>query len=911
MSTAKKPEELAREWIDKKLQKSGWQVVDRTNYDPRVNAVAIREALMKGHLEADYLLLINGRAVGVLEAKKESIKIDSPKLMEQAENYARQLQDWYPCWQTPLPLIYVSNGHQIAFRDYRKSDSKYQLLKDFPRPIDIVQKLSLPGYFSGLPVLDPKGLRACQYEAISNLENSFRNDQKQKRALIVLATGAGKTFTACTIAYRFLSFTPAKRILYLVDRNNLGVGTQREFTSYKMTETGQSFSDIFGVKRLRGGKIDENTRVMISTIQGLYAKLSGYSEEISEELEDRSCHVDSEKEVVLPENPELPPDYFDLIFVDECHRSIYSKWRKVLEYFQNAYLIGMTATPIPQTLSFFNKNQVSNYDLNRSIQDGVNVRPIIYRIKTVLSEEGGVIEQGSKVEETSCKTNETTEIRASEDQEFSKSELNRSVVVPDQIRKVLQEYKDIVYTKLYPDRKPQLEYLPKTLIFTISEAHAKRVVDLVKEVFQPQDPRFVQRITYSCDNPNNLIKSFRNDVAFRIAVTVTLVATGTDVRPLEVLMFLNDVRSEPLYIQMKGRGVRTISPDQLHDVTPNAREKNCCYIIDAVGVTESEKIVPIPGGDDNPINPSLRELLERLSLGYVPDHYLQLLGDKLARVSSVGDKKHLAIFNELARFELSEFAERIIKTVMAGTLPEFSSSNDKNFERRNLIAPLINNLPAREKLLEIVAGYVKTLPDLTDTIISSHFSEEQAKVSVSAFENYVNEHKDEIEALRLIYNNKTASITRTMLLDLQTKLQGSLQGFNLGRLWNDYALLSEDKKKVRPLVAGQDLDALTNLIQLVSFAYKNVDKLFSVPSVVASRFELWCGRKQRELEMTSEQKELFKKIASYVAVNGGFDFRTLYAIDNNLATNLLRATKDIEAANRSLQTLGEYILKVA
>ena len=584
-----KPEERAREWIDRKLEDAGWQVINRDEYSPGMTAVAVREAAMRGGLEADYLLLINGKAAAVLEAKREEIALDNPHLIAQAENYTKQVQPWYPTWELPLPFVYLSNGKEIAFKDCRQVDAKYEIVQKFMRPWDLVRQLNL-GEFDGLPYLSPEGLRACQFEALTNLEKSFK--EGKRRAVMVLATGSGKTFTACMMTYRMLAYTPMKRVLFLVDRNNLGTAAATALQTFKLTESGKPLSEIFWVEQLSNRPIESRTRVVVSTIQRLYSQLTGNMDAYSEEDEDASLGHREGTEVELPENPTLPSDFFDLIIIDECHRSIYSDWQKVLTYFKTARMVGMTATPIPETLAFFDNNRVANYTYEQSVLDDVNVGYRIYRIKTELTEEGGTIDAGDVLAVTNRLDSKKREQIAVSEREFDKNKLNRSIVVRDQIRKILEEYKEAVYTKLYPEREANFDYLPKTLIFAVSEAHAQLIVDIAKEVFGRMDDKFVQKITYSCGNTNELIKSFRYDVDFRIAVTVTLVATGTDVRPLEVLIFLNDVHSETLYAQMKGRGCRTISPSQLQSVTPNAVTKELFYLIDAVGVTESEKFVP-------------------------------------------------------------------------------------------------------------------------------------------------------------------------------------------------------------------------------------------------------------------------------------------------------------------------------
>ena len=560
------PEEKARQKIDQWFTEAGWKVINREDYEPTCTAVAIREGLLKGNLEADYFLFINGKAVGVLEAKREDIDALSDKVCEQAVLYAKSVPHIYQAYQKPLPFIFTSNGKELFFCDFREQEQNFRQIMTIPTPYELVKQLGISDYFAGLPTLRKKGLRDCQYEAVTELEKSFRAGQN--RALMVLATGAGKTYTACLAAYRLLSYTPMRRILFLVDRNNLGKQAEGEFGTFRLTENGDAFNTIFTVNRLRSSSIPSDSNVIISTIQRLFSFLKGDNIEDNDEDDDN----EPTEEVILPPNPNLPHDYFDLIIIDECHRSIYGNWRKVLEYFDTARLIGLTATPVPETMAFFNNNHIVNYTLEKSIVDGVNVDCRVYRIKTQVTENGGAILEGEKVKEETRYTGDIKTVLNKEAKTYTNKELNRSVINPAQIKLVLSTYRDAVYTELFndPQREANFDWLPKTLIFALNETHATNIVQIAKEVFGRTDNRFVQKITYSAGDSNELIRQFRNDRDFRIAVTCTLVATGTDIKPLEVVMFMRDVESLPLYIQMKGRGVRTIGDEQLRNVTPNA-----------------------------------------------------------------------------------------------------------------------------------------------------------------------------------------------------------------------------------------------------------------------------------------------------------------------------------------------------
>ncbi|WP_349835462.1 DEAD/DEAH box helicase family protein, partial [Bacteroides fragilis] len=699
------PEEKARIKIDQWFYDAGWEVVNRDQYTPTSTAVAIREGLLKGNLEADYFLFINGKAVGVLEAKREEVDVSSGIVSDQVVTYAKNIPQYYQAYQRPLPLLYKSNGKIVLFKDYRDNDSDFEEINRIHTPWEIVKVLGIDDPFAGLPTLRSKRLRDCQYEAVTELEKSFRIGQN--RALMVLATGAGKTYTACLTAYRMLAYTPMRRVLFLVDRNNLGKQAETEFGTFRLTDNGEAFNMIYTVNRLKSAKVPIDSNVVISTIQRLFSLLKG--EEISDNEEDEE--YDEEQEIVLPGHPNLPHDFFDLIIIDECHRSIYGNWRKVLEYFDTARLLGLTATPVPETMAFFNNNRIVNYTLEKSILDGVNVDCRIYRIKTKATEEGGAIMEGDRLKVETRYTGEVKQVSNKETKNYTKEELNRSIINPAQIKLILNTYRDIVYTELFndPPREANMDYLPKTLIFALNEAHATNIVNIAKEVFGRTDDRFVQKITYSVGDSNELIRQFRNDKDFRIAVTCTLVATGTDVKPLEVVIFMRDVVSLPLYTQMKGRGVRTIGDEQLRNVTPNAISKDCFYLVDAVGVTEHEHLIPQPYEGPEGETVTLKELLERITHGYLPDIYLRRLASTLSRLYNKANNVQRNEFIRLAQDDMKDLSKRIYDALEVQALPPFYTTDEPNNERKGLVAPIANHADARKYILILAAGFVNTL----------------------------------------------------------------------------------------------------------------------------------------------------------------------------------------------------------
>lgn len=894
-----KPEEKARVKIDQMFEDAGWKVVDRDFYSPTITAAAIREGLLEGNREADYFLFLNGKAVGVLEAKRKEVNVASDWVSDQAERYTRYVPKCYQAFARPLPFIYLSNGENTYFRDCRIEDSDLEEINRIHTPKEMVKMLGINDPYAGLPTLKKKGLRDCQYEAITELENSFRAGQN--RALIVLATGAGKTYTACLAAYRFLAYTPMKRILFLVDRNNLGKQAEGEFGMFRLTENGDPFNTIYTVNRLKSNKVPSDSNVVISTIQRLFSLLTG--QEIVDNDDDDEDTTTGE--VQLTGNLQLPPDFFDIIIIDECHRSIYGNWRRVLDYFSTAKLIGLTATPVPETMAFFNNNRVVNYTLERSIIDGVNVDSRVYRIKTQATENGGAILKGDKLKRETRYTGKVEIIKNEETRNYTKEELNRSIINPAQIKLVLETYRDAVYTEMFidPQREPIMDYLPKTLIFALNENHATNIVRIAKEVFGRTDDKFVQKITYSSGDSNELIRQFRNDKEFRIAVTCTLVATGTDVKPLEVVIFMRDVASAPLYIQMKGRGVRTIGDDQLRNVTPNAFSKDCYFLVDAVGVTEHDHTVSGPS-DDTSQTITLKRLLELLTHGNVKDEYLRLIASKLSRIYSKANQKQREKFMDLAHADMREISSNIFDALEKGILPPYISIDEPNNERKGLVIPLTHHPEARQYLLILAAGFIETLQPGEDTLISKGFSQEEATEVTTAFEEYCKENRDDIEALRMIYNNEGEPLTYSLLKDLENKLKLANNKFQTSRLWNCYSIVNP--QSVKKYTTKEEKEALTNIIQLVRYANHQIETLESLYPSAQQRFNLWYGQVQRSV--TESQIAIVRQIVDYIASNGACTIKDIIDDDKTRAAQLIKAFGGKIKVDEALASLSKFLL---
>ncbi len=910
------PEEKARVKIDKQLNNAGWNIVPRDEYVP-MDTSAVKEALMVGNTESDYLLFIDNKAIAVVEAKREENPLDIT-VEKQAEGYAVHPQNWYGLWCAGLiPLVYMANGNKIYFKNMLKEDSEYEELTEMHSPKKMLKIIGEKSEYGALPFLEKKGLRDCQYDAEVELEKSLKLGKKKN--LAVLATGSGKTYLACLASYRLLNYTSTQRVLFLVDRNNLARQTESEFSLFNRTENQQPMSNIYQISRLRK-ESDVKADIVISTIQKLFAVLTGQQiSDANEDAEDEETKKFEDKEdnvlVQLGDDIKLPPDYFQFIVVDECHRSIYGKWRAVLDYFKDATILGLTATPTPEAYAFFDNNIVENYTYDDSVVDGVNVPSRVYRIATDVTEHGGVIEEGTKVVEISHKTKQITTYDAKDNVGYEPETLDRSVVNLDQIRKVLTAYKESIYTDLYPEREKNWEYIPKTLIFAKDDNHATQIVEIAKEAFKDEfdgkvPDNFVQKITYSAGDSNALIRDLRTEKDFRIAVTVTLVATGTDVRPLEVVLFMRDVSSEVLYTQMKGRGCRTIKDDKLREVTPNADTKECYYIVDAVGVTEHDKL--IPGGPYQPRkkNLSLEQLIEHLSHGEVSDENLMLLRNYCSTIHHRYEdnplfEKHLDYFINEFNFAPRSLANKIQDAFEHG-LPEYHDPSGDNTIRLALISILMNDIAARKKLIEMQKGYSVSIID-EDEVIYAGFSKETAKSYIESFEKYINDNKDSIEALRIIYNLEDILITHKMLVDLRDRLVAENKQFGVYQIWKNYKLLDTDGN-VDDLDVKHNVKALTNLIQIVRYAYKKSPTLTSLRSGYGRRFSLYCGQNQRTL--SDAQIEIMRQIAEYIVNDGAISAIEL----NGVNTDLWRVgvtSFGVQNFNNEIQVLSKFILRTA
>ena len=873
------PEQAAREKIDKLLIDAGWVLQDRDEFDRSAAlGVAVREFSLPAGA-SDYLLFVEGKAAGVIEAKKAGVTLSG--VSEQSEKYMHQLPEHLARWDEILLYDYESTGDETFFRDMRDPKPRSRRIFAFHRPETLLEWLRKPdtlrARLQAMPPLDPKGLRDCQVDAITNLEVSLA--EGRPRALIQLATGAGKTFTACSFSYRLIRHAGAKRILFLVDRKNLGDQTLREFQDFHPSGAANRFTDTYIVQHLHSHRIDPDAKVVITTIQRLYSILRGQDLEEEDEEESAFEKWQGEAEEALPlgYNAAVPIEMFDFIVTDECHRSIYGLWRQVLEYF-DASIIGLTATPSKHTLGFFNQNLVAEYPYERSVADGVNVGYEIYRIRTRVTEQGGKIETTDSGFEVPVRDKRTRKVRyeaLDADLEYTAKELDRSVVNPNQIRTVLQVYRDRVFTELFPDRTG--DWLPKTLIFAKDDNHAEEIVHAVREVFNEGND-FAKKITYrnTGENPKELIKAFRVDPFPRVAVTVDMIATGTDIKPVEVLIFMRDVKSEGYYEQMKGRGVRTIPDADLHAVTPDAKTKTRFILIDAVGVSETKKNASQPLERKKAV--SFDALLDQIAMGRRDEDALSSLAGRLAaldRKLSNEDREAIASATDgkTSRDLANDLLDAIDPDKQQAAITARHGYAPTPEQEKEVINALIDtacdpfNKAAARNLLKDIKKKTDIVIDeiTTDAVTGAGFDKKKAEETITSFKAFIEENCDELTALQILYNQPVGQqrLTYAAIRELVKALTEHPPYLTTATVWQAYKRLDAAKVRGAPVD-----DQLTEIVSLVRFALAQVDDLEPFNAVVEQRFNLWLGREKRAgREYTAEQEAWLRAVASFIAAN--------------------------------------------
>ena len=841
------PEQKARDNIDMMLEQAGWLVQDKKKIDFSAGlGIAIREYQTDAG-PADYVLFIDKNPVGVVEAKPEDWGQRITTVEEQSTSYATAKLKWQNN-REPLPFVYESTGVLTRFTDTRDPKPRSREVFSFPRPKRIRdwlnQSASLRARLRGLPDLDPTGLRACQISAIEKLEASFKEDRP--RGLIQMATGSGKTYAAITSIYRLLKHADAKRILFLVDTKNLGEQAEQEFMAYVPGDDNRKFTELYNVQRLKSSFVAKDSQVCISTIQRMYSLLKDQEMDEAAEQVNPAEMVQPKQPMPVVYNGKIPPEFFDFIIIDECHRSIYNLWRQVLEYF-DAYLIGLTATPDNRTYGFFRKNVVSEYTHEQAVADGVNVGNEIYVIDTEKTKHGGQLKADQWVEKRERVTRRKRWEIQDEDVTYAAEQLDRDIVNPDQIRTVVRTFRDKL-SEIFPGR----DEIPKTLVFAKTDSHADDIIQTVREEFA-EGNKFCKKITHKAkEDPKSVLAQFRNDYYPRIAVTVDMIATGTDVRPLECLIFMRDVKSRNYFEQMKGRGTRTLEHDDLKKVSPSAVSGKTHYVIvDAIGVTKSLKTASQPL-ITKPSVP-LRDLVMGVMMGARDEDTVSSLAGRLARLNRQLDHQEQERIREKAGgIELADIIGNLLAAIdpdrieakareiepVAGDAEPTPAAREKAQEHLVSDASTVFNGELIELIDTIRRDKEQTIDhESFDTVLRAEWdgdTKENAEAVAQDFQQYLAANRDDIEALTIFYAqpHRRRELTYAMIREVFDRLKSDKPRLAPLRVWQAYALLDDYK-------GSQPVSELTALVALIRRACGIDAKVSTYSETVRRNFQNW------------------------------------------------------------------------
>lgn len=882
MSDNQTPEQKARNEIDKKLNDSGWVVQEKNGVDWSASkGIAVKEYSTEVG-PADYVLFVDRKPVGIIEAKRDEEGHRLTVVEEQSGEYAASKLKYLN--NDPLPFVYESTGELTRFTDQRDPKPRSRPVFSFLRPEtfeNCLNKKPLRERFLDLPELRTEGLRACQIIAISNLEKSFKDNRP--KALVQMATGSGKTYTAITFIYRLLKFADAKKILFLVDTRNLGEQAEQEFMAYTPNDDNRKFTELYNVQRLRSAYISSDSQVCISTIQRLYSILK--DEELDEKTEEENPAEKGwqpKKPLPVVYNGKIPIEEFDFVVVDECHRSIYNLWQQVLDYF-DAFLIGLTATPDKRTFGFFNENVVSEYSHEEAVADGVNVGYDVYTIETEIGKNGAKINAREFVDKREKLTRKKRWEQLDEDFSYTAGKLDRDVVNPSQIRNVIRTFRDKL-PEIFPGRKE----VPKTLIFAKNDSHADDIINILREEFN-EGNAFCKKVTYKAEEaPKSVLTNFRNAFNPRIAVTVDMIATGTDVKPLECLLFMRDVKSLNYFEQMKGRGTRTLGYDDLKKVTSSAvSAKTHFVIVDAIGVTKTLKT------DSRPLerkkNTSLKDLLAAVTFGAQDEDLYISLASRLARLSRQITEDERATFTEKAR---GKTISQTVKDLLSAYNPDIIDSEAFEIKQRQpeLSEPDAQK-KARENLLDTARStfsgdlndYIENVRRVheqiidtvnPDTVLRAEWDKEavaKADDLINDFKAYLEANKDEITALRIFYNQpyRRRDITFTMIKEVLAKLTLDKPHFAPLRVWQAY----EQLEKVNGSSPKNELTALVSLLRRIT----EIDPVLTpYPQTVNKNFQTWAFKKQAgTLKFNEDQMNWLRMIKDYISTSFHLDLDDL------------------------------------
>ncbi|MDG0973339.1 MAG: type I restriction-modification system endonuclease [Crocinitomicaceae bacterium] len=778
-----------RERIDHQLREAGWECdtamlnfKSKKTLPDKGRSMAIAEWKC-GARWADYALFIDKELVGIVEAKRHNKNVMSA--LQQAKNYSSDVlsendADFVThgnAERYKVPFIFSTNGRGyleqirtesgIWFWDARAQTNVERPLRNWFSPRDLKEKLIFDESHGDekleetpYDILSDRqglGLRKYQIEAIKCVEHKILTERKERRALIAMATGTGKTRTMIGLCYRLIASGRFRRILFLVDRTMLGEQAAAAFNEVKI-EGLQTFAQIYDLKDLDQATTDLDTKIHFATVQSMV------------------------KRIAYSDSPPSVGDY-DCIVVDEAHRGyildkemeeeefilrdqldFQSKYRMVLDHF-DAYRIGLTATPAIHTAEIFGE-PVFNYSYRRAVIEGHLIDfepPVVF--KTKLSEEGIQWQKGDSIQIFDPEDNEIKDAGVTEDEiKVEIQGFNKQVINDSFNRTVLRELIS------NPDYDIDPESRKKTLIFAANNRHADMVVNILKEEYDEMgallDADAIVKITGEVDQRKDLLRKFKNDMFPSIVVTVDLLTTGIDVPGICNLVFLRRVNSRILYDQMIGRATRKC--DEIG--------KDVFHIYDCVGVTE------IMSKEDvmKPIAPSVKKTFNNLAdeIGIIEDEYVQAV--KIDRVIAKLQRK-LRSFNSDQMDQFKTLTNEADATEYGLKLKSLNPEQIREeFEDKQLLWDFLD----REKGRSVVYGTLYSEhEDALQEVSHAYEKNLKPKDYIESFADFIKNNMNQVQALKLVCS-KPASLTRRDLKELRLILDQN--GYNNIRLNTAY-----------------------------------------------------------------------------------------------------------------------------
>lgn len=740
--------------IDTQLIKLGWHIIP---YEMGLNTSSLVQHAVEEYPTAngpaDYALFVNGKLLGIVEAKKYGI--GAQNVLEQAKRYARGVVHSTGHWgEYMVPFLFSSSGEQVFFHDVRLQQNISRQLQDFYSPDALWEffhrnEEGAYRWFAENPVDNPK-LRPYQQKAVEATEQAIT--EGRRKMLLAMATGTGKTFTTVNQIYRLLKSKKAKRILFLVDRKALAAQAATTFAAFE-TPAGLKLNQEYELysQRFKKEDLDENekfdisvlpneyltkpdatkTFVYVATIQRMAINLLGKDAVMGSEGNDTDDETDADK-------LDIPVHAFDVIIADECHRGYTSKesnvWRTVLDYF-DAIKIGLTATPAMHTVSFFGE-PVYRYTVNEAILEGWLVGYDAVKIKSGVLINGVFLKEGEQVGKLDTISGQLKIEGLEDERQFDASQVERNITVPDTNRKIVQELKK--YCLAFEEEHG---HFPKTLIFASNDinniSHADHLVTFCKEIFGRGDD-FVAKITGNpnVDRPLEKIRKFRNRPEPKIVVSVDMLSTGVDIPALEFIVFLRPVKSRILWEQMLGRGTR-LCPDI---------NKEKFTVFDCFNGSLIEYFKDVSNFDFGEVSTEtlpIEEIVRRIDDNEDRDYHVNIFIKRLRRIEksiSAEGRKQLEAY--IPDGDAGKFA-----SALKGMLQDQFTSTMKLLKDKAFQQLLVNY--KRAKSFFIVAHNVQ---DEVSSQLVFEAGEKYLKPQeyLEAFAEFVKNNKEKIEAVKVV-----------------------------------------------------------------------------------------------------------------------------------------------------------------